>query len=168
MLVRDWLGEPKPVDRDNALADLARRYLAGHGPASDRDLARWAGLPLRDARAGLNAIASELREYEAGLVDLSRRQPAAELPRPRLLGPYDPVLLGWTSREDVLGPHQQLVTVNGLFRPFALVRGRAAASWSMPRGEVMIEPFGRLDKGDAEALHRDAEDVVRFLGGYLS
>jgi hypothetical protein len=162
-LVRDWLGEPKPVDRDAALAELARRYLAGHGPASDRDLARWAGLPLRDARAGLRAVASELREYKDGLVDLARRPPAAELPPPRLLGSYDPVLLGWTSREDVLGPHQQLVTVNGLFRPFALVRGRAAASWSMPRGEVLIEPFGRLSKADAAALDRDAADVVRFL-----
>jgi hypothetical protein len=164
VLVRDWLGEPKPVDRDAALAELARRYLAGHGPASDSDLARWAGLPLRDARAGLNAVASELREYKDGLVDLARRPPAAELPPPRLLGSYDPVLLGWTSREDVLGPHQQLVTVNGLFRPFALVRGRAAASWSMPRGEVLIEPFGRLSKADAAALDRDAEDVRRFLG----
>ncbi len=163
-LVRDWLGEPKPVDRDVALADLARRYLVGHGPASDRDLARWAGLPLRDARAGLNAIARELREYEDGLVDLTRRPPVAEPPPPRLLGSYEPVLLGWTSREDVLGPHKQLVTVNGLFRPFALVRGRAAASWSMPRGEVVIEPFGRLGKADAAALDRDAEDVRRFLG----
>jgi len=45
-LVRDWLGEEalRPVDRDAALAELARRYLVGHGPASDRDLARWAGL----------------------------------------------------------------------------------------------------------------------------
>ena len=172
VLVRDWLGELKPVDRDAALAELARRYLAGHGPASDRDLARWAGLPLRDARAGLQAIASELREFgdrsggaaAAALVDLARRPPAAELPPPRLLGPYDPLLLGWTSREDVLGPHQQLVTVNGLFRPFALVGGRAVASWSMPRGEVVIEPFGRLGKADAAALERDAEDVGRFLG----
>jgi len=164
VLVRDWLGEPKPVDRDAALAELARRYLAGHGPASDRDLARWAGLPLRDARGGLNAIASELREYEDGLVDLARRPPAAELPPPRLLGHYDPLLLGWTSREDVLGPHQQLVTVNGLFRPFALVGGRAVASWSMPRGEVVIEPFARVSKADAAALERDAEDVRRFLG----
>jgi hypothetical protein len=56
------------------------------------------------------------------------------------------------------------VTVNGLFRPFALVRGRAAASWSMPRGEVLIEPFGRLGKADAAALERDAADLVRFLG----
>lgn len=172
-LVRDWLGEPKPVDRDAALAELARRYLAGHGPASDRDLARWAGLPLRDARTGLKAIASELEEFPdgsggssptPGLVDLARRPPAAKLPSPRLLGPYDPLLLGWTSREDVLGPHQQLVTVNGLFRPFALVHGRAAASWSMPRGEVEIEPFGRLSKADAAALDREARDVVRFLG----
>jgi len=161
--VRDWLGEPKPIDRGTALAELARRYLAGHGPATDRDLARWAGLPLRDARAGLTAIASELRDFEDGLVDLARRRPAAELPPPRLLGPYDPLLLGWTSREDVLGPHQELVTVNGLFRPFALVRGRAAASWGMPQGEVVIEPFGRLGKADAAALDREARDVARFL-----
>ena len=41
---------------------LARRYLAGHAPAGERDLAKWAGLPLRDARAGLNAIATDLAE----------------------------------------------------------------------------------------------------------
>jgi hypothetical protein len=56
------------------------------------------------------------------------------------------------------------VTVNGLFRPFALVGGRAVASWSMPRGEVVIEPFARVSKADAAALERDAEDVRRFLG----
>jgi hypothetical protein len=94
---------------------------------------------------------------------LARRPPPAELPPPKLLGPFDPLLLGWTSREDVLGDHQHLVTVNGLFRPFALVRGRAAASWSMPRGEVVLEPFGRLGAADAAALDKEAQDVVRFL-----
>jgi hypothetical protein len=163
VLVRDWLGEPKPVDRDTALAELARRYLAGHGPASDRDLARWAGLPLRDVRAGVSAIGSDIDELGDGLVDLAGRPPAAELPPPRLLGPYDPLLLGWTSREDVLGPHQQLVTVNGLFRPFALVRGRAVAGWSMQRGEVVIEPFRRLPKTVRTSLEEDADDVARFL-----
>jgi uncharacterized protein YcaQ len=169
VLVRDWLGEPKPADRDAALAELARRYLAGHGPATGRDLARWAGLPLRDARAGLRAIAGELAEPPADaspgepLVDLAKRPPAAELPSPRLLGAFDPLLLGWTSRDDVLGPHRQLVTVNGIFRPFALVQGRAAAGWSMPRGQVVIEPFGRLGRADTAALDAEAQDVVRFL-----
>jgi hypothetical protein len=164
VLARDWLGEPKPVDRDTALAELARRYLASHGPATDRDLARWAGVPLRDARAGLSAISPEIEEPGGGLVDLRDRAPAEELPLPRLLGPFDPLLLGWTSREDVLGEHQHLVTVNGIFRPFALVRGRAAASWSIPRGEVVIEPFGHLGRTDAAALDAEARDVVRFLG----
>ena len=165
VLVSDWLGTPKPVDRDRALPEFARRYLAGHGPASDRDLARWAGLPLRDARAGLGAISSELQEVGEGLVDLKRRPKAAELPPPKLLGAYEPLLLGWTSREDVLGAHRELVTINGIFRPFALVRCRAVASWSMPGGEVALEPFGRLAKADRAALEAEAADVVRFLAG---
>ncbi len=52
VLVRDWIGERPAVDRDAALRELARRYLAAHSPASERDLARWAGLALGDARRG--------------------------------------------------------------------------------------------------------------------
>jgi hypothetical protein len=164
-LLRDWLGEPEPVDPDAALAELARRFLAGHGPADDRDLARWAGLPLRDVRAGFAAIAPELHEREDGLLDLRDRPPTAELPPPRLLGAFEPLLLGWVSREPLVGPHTSLVTVNGIFRPFMLVGGRAAGTWGMPGGEVVLEPFGRLKREDAAALEADAADVVRFLAG---
>jgi Winged helix DNA-binding domain len=164
VLVRDWLGEPDPVDRGAALAELARRYLSGHGPAGDRDMARWAGLPLREVRAGLAAISSELARREDGLVDLARRARAARLPQPRLLGAFDPVLLGWTSRREVLGDHRAAITVNGVFRPFALVRGRAAAIWGLRGGEVVLEPLRALGRADAAALRREAEDVVRFLG----
>ena len=162
-LVRDWLGESAPVDREAALAELARRYLAGHGPARDRDLAKWAGLPLRDARAGLEAIAPELAERADGLVDLARRPPADDLPPPRLLGAFDPVLLGWASREPLLGAHEPAITIGGMFLPFALVRGKAVATWGMPGGEVVLKPFGRLSRADAAGLEADAADVARFL-----
>jgi hypothetical protein len=163
VLVRDWLGDRKPVDRDEALAELARRYLAGHGPADDRDLARWAGLPLRDARAGLAAIAGELGQREDGLVDLAKRPAAEPLPPPRLLGAFDPLLLGWTSREEVVGPHKLLVTINGIFKPFALVDGRAVASWKFAGGTASIEPLGKVTKKAMKALEADAVDVERFL-----
>jgi hypothetical protein len=163
VLVSDWLDPVKPVDRDAALAELARRYLVGHAPADDRDLARWAGLPLRDARAGLAAIATELVEREDGLVHLAASPPVAEIPGPRLLGPYDPLLLGWTSRESVLGPHTQLVTINGIFKPFAMVKGRAVATWRLSRGEVTVEPLGRITKQANAALAADAADVERFM-----
>jgi hypothetical protein len=164
VLVHDWLGETPSVDRDRALAELARRYLAGHGPADDRDLAKWAGLPLRDARAGLHSIATELCEREDGLIDIAGRPEPAELPPPRLLGSFDPVLLGWVSRDWLLDSHRAVITVNGLFRPFALANARAVATWSMPAGKVVLNPFAPLTRKSAAALQADALDVVRYLG----
>jgi hypothetical protein len=163
VLVRDWLGEQPPVDREQALAELARRYLAGYAPADDRDLARWAGLPLRDARAGLEAIASELVEREDGLVELVRSSEPAPMPPPRLLGAFDPLLLGWTSREEVVGPHKLLVTINGVFRPFGLVDGRAVATWRLSNGKVTIEHLDKVKKRDAAALEADAASVLEYL-----
>lgn len=163
VLVRDWLRRSRAVQRDTALAELARRYLAGHGPADERDLAAWAGLPLRDAHAGLAAIGSELVETGEGLVDLAQRTAPEPLPPPRLLGPYDPVLHGWRSRDLVLGERRDVVTVNGLFRPFAMVRGRAVGTWSLSQGAVHIAPFAQLSPAVATALAADAEEVRRFL-----
>ncbi|MFL5846312.1 MAG: winged helix DNA-binding domain-containing protein [Solirubrobacteraceae bacterium] len=153
VLLEDWLGPQPAVDRDAALRELGRRYLAGHGPADARDLAKWAGIGLRDARAAL-----------AG-------QPQAAAPpqcedaaaRPKLLGPFDPLLLGWADRRPVVGDHAGIVTSNGIFRPIALVEGRAAATWTMPRGIVQLAPFGRLSKAVRDALAAEAADVERFL-----
>lgn len=163
VLVRDWLGEQPAVDRDRALAELARRYLVGHGPAADRDLARWAGLPLRDARAGLSAIGAQLRTRPDGLVELKRRLKIAELPQPRLLGAFEPLLLGWIDRSPLLGSRQAKVTVGGLFKPFALVEGHAVATWRLTGGALVLEPFRRLHRDIRAALEADGEDVVRYL-----
>jgi hypothetical protein len=164
VLVREWLGVPAPVDRDVALAELARRYLAGHGPAGDRDLVKWAGITLGDARAALRSIASEIRERPDGLAELPGRPPAdGAVPPPRLLGAFDPVLLGWSSRVEIVGDHASVVTSNGLFRPFALVDGRAAGTWTIRNGAVALQPFDALAPGVAQALNEDARDVARFL-----
>jgi hypothetical protein len=163
VLVRDWLGEQPVPERDAALAELARRYLVGHGPASDADLARWAGINLGDARAGLAVISRRTVDLGDGLVDLRKREEPASLPPPRLLGAFDPLLLGWASRDDVIGEHQGLVTTNGIFRPFALVDGRAVATWRLPKGKVDIEHLERVTKKAAGRLEADAAAVEAFL-----
>jgi hypothetical protein len=164
VLVREWLGEPPVVtDRDTALAGLARRFLSGHGPASDRDLAKWAGITLGDARRGLRAVDADLEELPGGLVDLAGRHLPEGQPRPKLLGGFDPLLHGWVDRTPVLGDNQGVVTSNGIFRPFALVDGRAVATWGMPRGRVTLEPFGRIAAPVLADLDLEAADVERFL-----
>jgi hypothetical protein len=163
VLVSDWLGERPKIDRDRALAELARRYLAGHGPADERDLAKWAQLPLRDARGGLGAIGSELDERPDGLVDLKRRD-AAPLPPPRLLGPFDPLLLGWRSRDFVVEDPPEIVTVNGIIKAVALIRGRVAGTWRLPGGRVELNLWDSQPASTVRALEREAAAVEAYLG----
>ena len=157
----EWIGAPPRPDRDRALAELARRYLIGHGPADPRDLARWAGLPLRDARAGLMAIAPELEQF-GELVDI-RRAPPSRLPPPMLLGSFEPLLLGWRDRSLVVGEFAAALVAGGIFRPFALVRGRVGALWHLERDRVVIEPLIELTPGELTALERDGERVRTYL-----
>ena len=163
VLVRDWLGAPAPFDRDTALAELARRFLAGHGPASDRDLAKWSGLGLRAVRAGLAAIASELVERRDGLIDLAGRRRPAKLPPPRLLGAFEPLLMGWSSREPILGEHRSIVTINGIFRSFVLVDGRTVGTWRLERGAIRLDLRDPVSPAVVAALEADAIDVQRYL-----
>ncbi len=179
VLVDDWLGPaPPPLDRAEALARLARRYLAGHAPASAEDLAAWAGITLGDARTGLAEAtaagpepaspagggSSAESSAETGVVSGSGAgAEGAGLPDPVLLGAFDPVLHGWPDREWVVGPHQRVITSNGIFRPTLLVGGRVVGTWTRPRGRVQLDLFEPVSAADREALDADARDVERFL-----
>jgi hypothetical protein len=161
----DWLGPaPDPLERPAALARLARRYLAGHGPAGPADLAKWAGVTVGDARLGIGAVRDEVEPVGDGLVALLGREPAAAVPPPRLLGPFDPLLLGWASRELFLAPGGPVITSNGLFRPFVLVQGRGAALWTVAGGKVVTDRLGPLTAPEQAALAVESADVERFLG----
>lgn len=181
-LARDWLGEDLATRlegeaRDLALRELARRYLVAHGPASDADLATWAGINLGDARAGLTAIASELVERPDGLVELAGRtgRPSTRARRlpPRLLGVFDPYLLGWKRRGFMLpsGNAHRVVPGGGLIRPVAIVDGLAAATWAARRSgteiAISIDPLGPLSEEAAAALRVEAVDIARFEGREL-
>jgi Winged helix DNA-binding domain len=176
-LVSDWLPSAAnevariAADRERALRELALRYLAGHGPADARDLAKWAGLTLRDARAGLGALSGRLRERDGGLVELGGRPRIAGPPGPRLLGAFEPLLMGWCSREGVLGQHDARVVSGGIFRAFAFVFASDAdhpagpvGTWKFSRDGVELSPFNRLDDRLQDALERDGQALLRFLG----
>jgi hypothetical protein len=174
-LARDWLGAAPPgalagTDREAALAELARRYLRGHGPATPADLGAWAGLALRDARAGLQSIAGELVEVERGLVDLAAHGATPDRLPPRLLPAFDPYLLGWKDRTFVVpAEHSRRVHPGGgVLRAVATVDGLAAGTWAARRRgarlAVDLELFSPLGTQDAAALQGEAADVARFEG----
>jgi hypothetical protein len=156
---------PGPLeDRDGALAELARRWLAAHGPATARDLAAWSGLPLRDARAGLRAL--ELSELGGELVDLAAapRDAAPPAAGPRLLPAFDPYLLGWRDRAFAVAPAfaKRVYPGGGMVRAVAAIDGLAAGTWTAPRGRIAVEWF---EAAEDDRFAGEVADVERFLSG---
>jgi DNA glycosylase AlkZ-like len=170
---RDWIGEPPAFNRDAALAELARRYLAAFGPATDADFAGWAGLGLRDVRAGLGAIARELTEVGLGgkrgwRLRRVRRRPGRGVVR--LLPPWDTYLMGYRDRGFIAPPDRwaQIATGGGMLHPTIVRDGVAIGLWRSKRAggrtEVSVEPFEELDAATAAAIDAEIEDVRRFEG----
>lgn len=148
VLTADWLpARDASRSRESLLAELGARYVASHAPCDAADLAKWAGISLGDARRALSGV----------------RQPggrSAAVPKPMLLGAFDELLTGWASRAWVLGPHEGRVVRGGMFRPFALVDGRAVATWRFVRGRVVVEP---LEDFDVSVLGAEVRAVERFF-----
>jgi hypothetical protein len=117
-------GRKVPKDR---MAELARRYLVGYGPATVQDFAAWSGLPHSLARPAFDSVSPAT--FRSGPV-----------PRVRLLGHFDPYLLGYKDRSFALDPaHAKDVQRGGGFlRPIVLVDGVVAGTWSRTwRGSTM-------------------------------
>ena len=105
---------------------------------------------------------SELDQRPDGLVDLRRGEPVP-LPPPRLLGPFDPLLLGWHSRGLVLDQPQEVVTVNGIVKASVLVDGRVAGTWTMSGGQVKLQLWNRQSRATTAELGREASAVEAYL-----
>ena len=165
----DWIGELELRPRPESLAELARRYLRGYGPADERDLARWAGLPLRDTRLAFERIAAELSRVD-GLFVLGRPPRAAPSPLVRMLGAFDNYNLGYVDRGFALAPEfeKRVNPGGGIVRPSIVVDGRCVATWaskrSGPRLAVTIEPFEPLAPEVEEAIADEVADIGRFEG----
>jgi hypothetical protein len=164
-LLDDWLGPRTSLPREEALVELARRYLGAYAPAEPRDFATWSGLPVRDARAAWKALGPALREVD-GLWILERDAARLDGPPPapalvRLLPAFDTYLLGYLDRS-VAVPSEHTRAVwpgGGIIHPTVVTNGLAVGTWRLRHGEVTVEPFAERPDVAAEVA-----DLKRFLG----
>ena len=171
-LLDDVAPAPRRLDRDAALRELALRYALAHGPASERDLAWWAGLTLTDARAGIAAALDELEVLELDGVRYVMRpglEPAA--PAVHLLPGFDEYLLGYTDRSAPLaGAHLETVVPgsNGMFLSTIVVNGEIVGTWRRAttgaRGAVTTAPYAPLAASQAAGVARAAARYARYVG----
>jgi Winged helix DNA-binding domain len=178
VLLEKWVGKGQAMEPEDALAELARRYLGGHGPAAPEDLAAWSGLPARRARRAFELVAGELRQVEldgrrlwapAG-APAARTGREGARPVVRLLGRFDDYLLGWRGRDLVLDRRfaRRVQAGGGWIHAAVVVDGRVAGTWRARREagrlDLTVEPFGSLPAGTRPGLQAEAADLGRFLG----
>jgi len=171
MLLDERAPQAKSLGRDEALVELIRRYLTGHGPATVHDFAWWSGLTITDAKSGLAALGSEVNQVEIegkkyfhmGAIT----PPLENNPVVFLLPTYDEFLVGFaTFDESRRGGRPP--TRNGTFEPPLIADGRAVGYWrrTIRKGIVLVEivVFESLNAENNEALIAAAKRYGNFLG----
>jgi hypothetical protein len=166
---------PAALSRDEALAALARRYFAGHGPATPADLARWANLTVADTKRAVSAARPHLAAMTADGVEYllspdtpdqladCRREAAGVLALPG----FDEMIFGYRDRSatlpadrvDRVFPHR-----NGVPACTIVVKGQVAAIWRHqlrdPDGANEIIPLVPLSEQVVRAAARKASALA--------
>jgi len=167
---------PGPLDHlvgEDAQRELTRRFVAGHGPASDRDLARWSTLTLGQVRSALDDLAGELDHVDAGGHRLwfdprmpsrtSRAHPAY------LLSTFDEVCLTYRDtgfpRRNPTAPRARLLSEGG--GGIVVVGDEDVGVWkrTVTPKAVKVTVWGdtALDAADTAALGDTASGLAAFL-----
>ena len=169
-------------DEEAALAELARRYVAGRGPVTAKDLATWASLTLTQARSGLAAVEADCVVTElAGLTMWSAASSAAAPPADRenartrcpvvdLVQGYDEIVMSYSESRGLLtgGLATLPVADRSTALHAVLVDGVLAGHWRHRLGRdsvhIEIELLRALTAAERAALGDAAGRYGQYLG----
>ncbi|MEP6650058.1 MAG: winged helix DNA-binding domain-containing protein [Lapillicoccus sp.] len=174
VLVDEWVPWSWDPGHEEAMAALATRYVASHGPVTERDLAGWCNQNLTFAREAValagDAVRSETIGGQAYLVAAERPEPASGAPV-RLLPGFDEYILGYKDRSAMVTPEEEVRVVpgkNGMFLGTVVAGGLVVGTWNRKtttkRTVVTVTPFGSLSPTRRREVERAAAAYGRHLG----
>lgn len=172
VLIEDWVGKKLESSVENAVEELARRYLAAFAPATVEDFASWSGLPLRDCRAAwekLPLVKTQtgninywLLESQTDWLNTLKAHP----PIVRLLPRYDTYLLGYADRSLIVDPAHahHIYPGGGMIHPAVLLDGQVMGKWKTvrKRDRVEVEMFGVVSSDVQEILREEIRSIEKF------
>ena len=163
-------------DRDEALAELTRRYFTGHGPAQVQDFAWWADLTVADVRRGLSLVGPALTHE---VIDGKSYWSSPDLPAVaeggaivHLLSNYDEFLIAYRDRSASLDPRRGLDTApfpyGSILAHVVILNGQVWGGWKrrLQGRQLVVElgPLDVLDSTESAALQQEARRLGEFFG----
>lgn len=174
-LLTGWAPKKKTINRNEALAELAKRYFASHGPATMQDFTWWSGLPATDAKKALEMAKPDLASETIGpqlywLAKSFSPPRAIEKDAVVLLPAFDEFILSYKDRSAaiLIENQKKAISANGIFRPVILLNGQAIGTWkrTIKKNETIVGAhfFRSADKNIKDLLVKEAARYGRFLG----
>jgi hypothetical protein len=174
-LLEERAPQAKVFDRDEALAELSRRYFTSHGPATLQDFVWWSGLTTTDARNGLEMIKSQLLRETIDNQTYwfsSSMPPAQDCSQAAYLLPnYDEYIVGYTDRSaavDAARTKHLDPRGNVLFSHIIVIDGRVVGTWkrTFNKDAVTLTPnlLTPLNEAETRAFAAAIDRYGAFLG----
>jgi hypothetical protein len=164
---------PAPtLKRDEALAELTRRYFSSRGPATIHDFVWWSGLTVREAKIGLEEAKAGLehsridgRSYWLVESSAPRRSLAGSV---FLLPTYDEFGIGYKDRSALTSiPRPRGLAAAYEFANLLLIGGQLVGRWKRTikptRMLIEVQAFRSLNRNEERALATEAERQGRFM-----
>lgn len=165
----------KYLDREMAIAELAKRYFLSRGPATIQDFSWWSGLGLADCKIGIEINNKNLFHEIINGQDywfFPAAEPVKKSGKVRLLPAFDEFAIAYKNRAGILQPDHVKETGNGIFKPILIVDGQIAGIWKRypDKGKVEIEIISLTgkDKYPKPLIIKEAVRYSKFLGKELS
>jgi hypothetical protein len=162
------------MNREAALAELARRYFMSRGPATMADFSRWSGLTLSDARRGLEAVKTQLEQEVIGgqTYWFPAYAPSGKVSSPtaHLLSVYDEYISGYKDRSAVCSAEvgERLKAMGNALTYIVVLDGQIVGSWkrTLRKDAVIVETnlFIQLTKAQTGAVAAAVHRYGEFLG----
>ncbi len=157
-------------DRDEGVRRLVHRFFQGHGPATDRDLARWCTLTLTEIRAALDELGGVLEcvdvDGERMWFDPAERGSARSRPEAYLLSTFDEAALTYARhgfpRGDPATDRSRMIAEAG--GGIVVVGLTDVGVFRRTVGTKAVDVTVRLDR----PLAPDARDAVREAADRLA
>jgi hypothetical protein len=173
-----WLGTSRNVDPDDAIVEVARRYLRAYGPATMDDFLRWWGVHSRAAgKTAWAGLASELASVSVEgsradilSADLPKLAKSASSPFVNLLPLFDPYLMGHSTRDHLFDAvyRPRVSRTSGWISAVVLIEGRVGATWThkVVKGtlSIAVDPFERLLPKVKAAIRARADELAASIG----
>lgn len=171
-----WVPKEKrrQLSTDEALAEMARRYIQSHSPVTVHDFAWWTGLTVGDSRRAFALLADQiipLPEDNTFWMSADMPDPASIPDTVHLAPPFDEAIVALKDRSAVISAQDFKKVVpytNGVFSPVILLNGQFAGLWKRTRKakglEFEAELVRPLSKRHTQMLETEIERYAKYLG----